>query len=79
VEQFFEKFGALYEVWLARSAPMFAFVVFKSKSDAYDACVASDGADMCGRKVRVTIAKPRIRRGGRAIYYSLNISFSVEI
>ena len=65
LEECFMKFGPLIEIWMARSFPCFAFVVFKRKEDAYEACRAADGQDICGRRVRVTMAKPRTRGRGR--------------
>jgi arginine/serine-rich splicing factor 7 len=46
---------------MARSVPCFAFVVFKYREDAEDAQRKADTAEVCGRKIRVTIAKPRSR------------------
>ena len=37
------QFGPLIEIWMARSVPCFAFVVFKRKEDAFEACRAADG------------------------------------
>ena len=65
IEDMFTKFGPLEEIWMARSVPCFAFVVFKNKDDAYEACRAADGQDICGRRVRVTMARPRTRGRGR--------------
>ena len=65
LEECFMKFGPLIEIWMARSVPCFAFVVFKRKEDAFEACRAADGQDICGRRVRVTMAKPRTRGRGR--------------
>lgn len=65
IEATFTKFGPVEEIWMARSVPCFAFVVFKNKEDAYEACRAADGLDICGRRVRVTMARPRTRGRGR--------------
>ena len=43
LEECFMKFGPLIEIWMARSVPCFAFVVFKRKEDAFEACRAADG------------------------------------
>ena len=43
LEECFLKFGPLIEIWMARSVPCFAFVVFKRKEDAFEACRAADG------------------------------------
>jgi len=65
IETVFGRFGALLEIWMARSVPCFAFVVFRYKEDAYEACRAADGMDICGRRVRVTMARPRTRGRSR--------------
>lgn len=65
LEDVFEKFGPLQEIWMAKSSPCFAFVVFKNKDDAYEACRSADGEEICGRRIRVTIARPRTKGVGR--------------
>ena len=57
LEEIFKRFGPVLEIWMAKSVPCFAFVVFKRKEDAYEACRAADGQDICGRRVRVTMAR----------------------
>ena len=57
LEEIFKRFGPVQEIWMAKSVPCFAFVVFKRKEDAYEACRAADGQDICGRRVRVTMAR----------------------
>jgi len=53
------KFGPLKEIWLASYAPFYAFVVYRNRLDAQDACEDADGVEISGRRVRVTYAKPR--------------------
>lgn len=65
LEEVFNKFGPLNEIWMAKSVPCFAFVVYKRREDAYEALRAADGQDICGRRVRVTMARPRTRGRGR--------------
>lgn len=65
LESLFGKYGSLIEVWMARSVPCFAFVVFKHREEALEACHAADGVEIRGRRVRVTVAKPRTRGRGR--------------
>jgi len=65
LEKTFGKFGPLREIWMARTTPCFAFVVYKYKDDAEEACQMADGADIQGRKIRVTFALPRTRGRGR--------------
>jgi len=37
IEKTFMKFGEIAEVWMAKSPPCFAFVVYKNKADAAEA------------------------------------------
>jgi len=53
------KFGPLKEIWLASYAPFYAFVVFRNRNDAQDACERSDGSSIAGRRIRVSLARPR--------------------
>nr|CAD7424968.1 unnamed protein product [Timema monikensis] len=39
----FDKYGPLKEIWVAKSPPCFAFVVFRDREDAEDALRATDG------------------------------------
>lgn len=43
LEEAFGKFGKLKEVWVARYAPYFAFVVFKNRDDAEDSIIGLNG------------------------------------
>jgi hypothetical protein len=43
LQHVFDKYGPLREIWVARSPPCFAFVVFREKDDAEDAVKATDG------------------------------------
>lgn len=65
LEKLFGKYGPLKEIWMARSVPCFAFVVFRHREDAEEAARKVDGAEVCSRRIRVTIAKPRTRGRGR--------------
>jgi len=65
LEKLFGKYGPLREIWMARSVPCFAFVVFRHREDAEEAQRKVDGAEVCSRRIRVTIAKPRTRGRGR--------------
>lgn len=65
LEKLFGKYGPLKEIWMARSVPCFAFVVFRHREDAEEAQRKVDGQEVCSRRVRVTIAKPRTRGRGR--------------
>merc|ERR1712184_230134 len=65
LEKVFGKYGPLKEIWMARSVPCFAFVVYRYKDDAEDAARKCDGIEICGRRVRVTMARPRTKGRGR--------------
>nr|XP_006816805.1 PREDICTED: serine/arginine-rich splicing factor 7-like isoform X2 [Saccoglossus kowalevskii] len=68
IEKAFAKYGKLYEVWVARNPPCFAFVVFKRSSDAEEAVHDMDGRMLCGGRVRVSLARPRTQGRGRRGY-----------
>ena len=53
IERTFEKFGPLFEVWLARSPPCFAFVVYRHKEDAEDAVREMNGRFVSWNQVRL--------------------------
>jgi len=53
------KYGPLKEIWLASYAPFYAFVVYRDQRDAQDACKGADGTRIAGRRIRVSLAKPR--------------------
>jgi arginine/serine-rich splicing factor 7 len=61
LERIFGKYGPLKEIWMAKSSPCFAFVVFRYREDAEDAQRKADGTEVCGRRIRVTVARPRSR------------------
>ncbi|KAK7862424.1 hypothetical protein R5R35_001334 [Gryllus longicercus] len=65
LQHIFEKYGDLREIWMARSPPCFAFVVYREKDDAEDAVKATDGIMLHGNQLRVTFARPRTRGRGR--------------
>ncbi|PSN39891.1 hypothetical protein C0J52_07938 [Blattella germanica] len=52
LQHVFDKYGPLREIWVAKSPPCFAFVVFKEKDDAEDAVKATDGMTLCGSRIR---------------------------
>jgi len=65
LEKLFGKYGPLKEIWMARSVPCFAFVVYRYREDAEEGQRKADGSEVCGRRIRVTIARPRTRGRGR--------------
>lgn len=68
LQHVFDKYGPLREIWVAKSPPCFAFVVFREKDDAEDAVKATDGMTLCGSRIRVTFARPRTRGRGQRSY-----------
>ena len=56
MEQVFGKYGPLKEIWLARSVPAFAFVIYRDRLDTLEALRKADRREICGRTIRVTIA-----------------------
>jgi len=69
LERVFMKYGPLKEIWLASYAPFYAFVVYRNRFDAQEACEMSDGTDINGRRIRVSQARPR-QSGPRPKDYS---------
>ena len=65
LEKIFGKYGPLKEIWMARSVPCFAFVVYRYKDDASEAQRLTDAIDLNGRRIRVTFARPRTQGSGR--------------
>ncbi|XP_038052379.1 serine/arginine-rich splicing factor 7-like [Patiria miniata] len=61
LEKAFKKFGPLFEVWLARYPPLFAFVVFQNRKDAEEAVREMNGETIRGSRVQVNVARPRNR------------------
>lgn len=61
----FERFGKLYDVWVARSPPGFAFVEFFDQSAAEEAVKELDGRRICGQRVRVELSHGRGKPGRR--------------
>nr|AAW26750.1 unknown [Schistosoma japonicum] len=53
IEQEFERFGPIADVWVARNPPGFAFIVFKYAEDADRAVRRMDGSRPFGSRLRV--------------------------
>ncbi|CAE1307892.1 SFRS7 [Acanthosepion pharaonis] len=68
LESSFEKFGKLLEVWVAKSPPCFAFVVYKYREDAEAAIKEMDGKALGGSRIRVSLARPRTRGRRRRVF-----------
>ena len=66
LEDAFNQYGGLKEVWIAKDPKGFAFVEFNYPEDATSAIKQLDGTIVCGCKVRVEMARDSRRgRGGR--------------
>ena len=55
LEDVFNRYGKLKNVWVARNPPGFAFVEFEDERDAFDAVKALDGTRICGSRAVVSI------------------------
>lgn len=63
IEDVFNKYGNVRDVWVARKPPGFAFVEMEDPRDAKDAARGLDGTRICGARVRVEMSEPGKRRG----------------
>eukprot|EP00931_Biecheleriopsis_adriatica_P120818 TRINITY_DN95912_c0_g1_i1.p1 TRINITY_DN95912_c0_g1~~TRINITY_DN95912_c0_g1_i1.p1 ORF type:complete len:126 (-),score=18.93 TRINITY_DN95912_c0_g1_i1:78-455(-) len=72
LEDVFNKFGRILEIWVARQPPGFAFITYDNDRDADEAANAMDGKKFQGEELRVQIStsvkggKGGGRRGGRS-------------
>merc|ERR1712141_118150 len=64
LEDAFNPFGTVKNVWIAKRPPGFAFILMEDARDAEDAVKELDGTRICGRRVKVQMSKPR-SGGGR--------------
>merc|ERR1711910_47850 len=64
LEDAFNPFGTVKNVWIAKRPPGFAFILMEDARDAEDAVKEPDGTRICGRRVKVQMSKPR-SGGGR--------------
>jgi RNA recognition motif-containing protein len=53
LEDVFNRYGKLRNVWVARNPPGFAFIEFEDERDAEDAVKALDGTRICGSRAVV--------------------------
>lgn len=80
LEEHFEKFGKVVDIWVARQPPGFAFVTMEDEKEAQEAVKELDGGKVAGERIRVEVSKggeskknnaprkdsrSRSRRGGR--------------
>jgi len=64
LEDTFERFGRLENVWVARNPPGFAFILFEDDRDAADAVRYLDGTRICGSRARVELSNGQRREKG---------------
>ncbi|CAE7272430.1 rsp-6 [Symbiodinium pilosum] len=71
LEEKFEKFGRVVDIWVARQPPGFAFVTMDDENEANEAVKELDGSKVAGERIRVEVSKggeprrgPPPRRGG---------------
>ena len=67
IEELFDKFGKIRDIWLARNPPGFGFVFYEDPRDADEAVRDLDGVTLGSRRLKVEHAKtrdPGVGRGG---------------
>ena len=57
LESFFDKYGALENVWVARHPPGFAFVTFRNAEDAERAINEAHKTELSGKTISVEMAR----------------------
>ncbi|KAE9050513.1 hypothetical protein PR001_g2320 [Phytophthora rubi] len=64
IQDGFNRYGHVSNIWVARNPPGFAFVDFEDPRDADDAIRSMDGRDFLGGRIRVELARGGSRRDG---------------
>jgi len=64
IEDAFEKYGRILNVWIAQRPPGFGFVLFEDAMDAKDAARGLDGGKVAGHRVQVEMARDYAGGGG---------------
>mmetsp|Transcript_57429 Transcript_57429/g.107666 ORF Transcript_57429/g.107666 Transcript_57429/m.107666 type:complete len:137 (-) Transcript_57429:120-530(-) len=57
LEEKFEKFGRVVDIWVARQPPGFAFVTMDDEKEANEAVKELDGSKVGGERIRVEVSK----------------------
>eukprot|EP00437_Effrenium_voratum_P017242 CAMPEP_0181457630 /NCGR_PEP_ID=MMETSP1110-20121109/31885_1 /TAXON_ID=174948 /ORGANISM="Symbiodinium sp., Strain CCMP421" /LENGTH=155 /DNA_ID=CAMNT_0023582077 /DNA_START=184 /DNA_END=652 /DNA_ORIENTATION=+ len=57
LEEKFEKFGRVVDIWVARQPPGFAFVTMDDENEANEAVKELDGSKVGGERIRVEVSK----------------------
>merc|ERR1711892_1572276 len=66
LEEAFNKFGPVKNIWLAKNPPSFAFIEMEDPRDAEDAVAALNGTEICGMRAHVEMARDKDERRKRA-------------
>jgi len=64
IEDAFNRYGVVKNVWVARKPPGFAFVEMEDSRDAEDSVRGLDGTRICGARVKVEMSTGGRSRGG---------------
>merc|ERR1712096_531324 len=56
LDEEFGYYGRIVSVWVARSPPGFAYIIFEDSQDARDAVRGLDGKMICGHRVKVDLS-----------------------
>jgi len=64
LEDAFNRYGTVKNIWVARRPPGFAFVEMEDSRDAEDAVRGLDGTRICGARVKVEMSTGRKKTGG---------------
>ncbi|XP_070199571.1 uncharacterized protein [Littorina saxatilis] len=57
----FRRFGEILDMWMAKTQPCFAFIVYRTRDQALKAIKRMDGETVQSRRIRVTMARPRTK------------------
>lgn len=66
LQQCFEKFGRIVNIWIARNPPGFGFVTFETAEAAQNAVNEGNGQLIQGASIDVQMARQRVGIGGES-------------